>query len=84
MYKRGDKVVCIDTHGIRVDKIYLYETYIIAGVFNITRGEKCYTFKNNDGTYFESHFISELEYRRLKILKLKDEIKANKVSKTLS
>jgi hypothetical protein len=79
----GDEIICVDNNYalrnaniIISSQITLNKIYIIK---DITPG--LYYIKNNNDHfmgYFKKRFISKIEFRRLKLLKIKDEIHGNK------
>lgn len=74
MYNPGDKIVCIENKhpsGYIIKELELYKTYNVT-----TRSEYFFKYKspysNVSGVYPMCLFISLLEYRKLKLNKLKE------------
>lgn len=82
MFEIGEKVVCINNGEMRIekyilppnDKLYLYRVY---NIIQYIKGEDCISLDEcGYNNYFDiRRFISLSEYRRKKIIKIKNKIK---------
>jgi len=78
MLEVGDKIICVDAKdiGYFLSKLVLYKQYTIESIYN--NGGKAYIEleENTDHSKYRlTRFIHELEYRRLKIKKIKERLK---------
>jgi len=81
MFEENERVVCVDTSGVKYFNIELYGIYTIKEVFGKNGMKQMYLLKELKGNYSNFHFISLLEYRRNKLLKLKELICTKEVIK---